>query len=99
MSRFSLALLLAAFLSFVAAWDINNEGDRNNCQSRTRNPLDGCDTTKTVFVGKSGKFQTVQSGKNARSFPRLYLLTKSQPWLRCQTILVRAKFYLELRFG
>jgi len=61
MTRFSLGLLLAAFLSFVAAWDINNEGDRNNCQSRTRNPLDGCDTSKTVFVGKSGKFKTVQS--------------------------------------
>ena len=25
--------------------------------------MDGCDSSKTVFVGKSSKFKTVQSGK------------------------------------
>jgi hypothetical protein len=62
MTRFSLVVLLAAFLSFVAAWDISNFNDRSGCQAYSRNPMDGCDSSKTVFVGKTSNFKTVQSG-------------------------------------
>jgi hypothetical protein len=47
-------------------WDISNENDRQSCQSRTRNPLDGCESGGTVFVdgvGSGTRFRTVQSGK------------------------------------
>lgn len=62
----TLVVLLTAFLSLVSAWDISNDNDRCECQAYSKNPLDGCDKTKTVYVdpvpGK-GKFTTVQSGK------------------------------------
>jgi hypothetical protein len=69
MGKFSLNYLLlfvAALLSFASAWDISNENDRHGCQSYSQNPLDGCDQSKTSFVGVSGKlkFKTVQSGMN-----------------------------------
>ena len=64
MARFSLAALLAVFLSFVAAWDISNESDRCSCQAYSKNPLEGCDSSKTIFVGTNSKFKTVQSGEN-----------------------------------
>jgi hypothetical protein len=62
MARFSLALLLGALLSFVAAWDISDEDDRCGCQAYSKRPLDGCDRSKTIFVGRNSKFKTVQSG-------------------------------------
>jgi hypothetical protein len=65
MARFSVVALLALFLSFVAAWDISNLSDRSRCQAYSRNPIEGCDSEKTVFVGKTSKFKTVQSGKNS----------------------------------
>jgi hypothetical protein len=71
MARFSpflstLVLLLAAFLSLASAWDISNENDREGCQAYSRNPLEGCDQERTVFVdvvSPQAKFKTVQSGK------------------------------------
>jgi hypothetical protein len=58
--------ILATFLSFVAGWDISNDNDRCGCQAYSKNPLQGCDKTKTVYVdpvpGKA-KFSTVQSGE------------------------------------
>jgi len=61
MARFSLVAVVALCLSFVTAWDISNENDRHGCQSYSKNPLEGCDSTKTVLVGKTSKFKTVQS--------------------------------------
>lgn len=59
-------VLLTAFFTLVSAWDIGNDNDRCGCQAYSKNPLHGCDKTKTVYVdpvpGK-GKFTTVQSGK------------------------------------
>lgn len=58
-------LLFTACISRVWAWDISNENDRQNCQSRTRNPLDGCEGSRTVFVdgwGNGTGFRSVQSG-------------------------------------
>lgn len=56
--------LLAATLSLASAWDISNANDRHACQLHSRNPLQGCDHQRTVFVdvGGNSKFQTVQSG-------------------------------------
>ena len=65
MARLPLAVLLVAFLSFVAAWDISNADDRCGCQAHSRDPLEGCDSSKTVFVGKDSRFKTVQSGNAA----------------------------------
>jgi hypothetical protein len=73
MARFSpflstLVLLLAGFLSLASAWDISNENDREGCQAYSKNPLDGCDQERTVFVdavSPQSKFKTVQSGKTS----------------------------------
>ncbi|TVY46949.1 putative pectinesterase 67 [Lachnellula cervina] len=57
-------LLFTACISRVWAWDISNENDRQNCQSRTRNPLDGCEGSRMVFVdglGNGTGFRSVQS--------------------------------------
>lgn len=62
----ALLLFLTAFLSLISAWDISNDKDRHGCQAHSKNPLQGCDLGKTVFVdfvGNSSKFKTVQSGK------------------------------------
>lgn len=59
-------LLLLAFISRVSAWDISNERDRHGCQALTRNPVEGCDEERTVFVdsvGADAEFKTVQSGE------------------------------------
>ena len=58
-------LLFTACISSIWAWDISNENDRQICQSRTRNPLDGCEGSRTVFVdglGNGTRFRSVQSG-------------------------------------
>ncbi|KAH8668089.1 carbohydrate esterase family 8 protein [Tricladium varicosporioides] len=66
-SRFplhSLICFLISYLSLVAGWDISNKNDRHLCQARSRNPLAGCDSKKTVFVdvvSSTSKFKTVQS--------------------------------------
>ncbi|KAH6680265.1 carbohydrate esterase family 8 protein [Halenospora varia] len=66
-SRFSfqsLIFLLITYVSLAAGWDISNKNDRHSCQARSRNPLDGCDSKKTVFVdvvSSTSKFKTVQS--------------------------------------
>ena len=63
----ALLLLLAALLSFVSAWDINNHNDRHGCQGYSQDPLEGCDRERTVFVdvvSPESKYKTVQSGKN-----------------------------------
>ena len=65
MAYFSLVAILSLCLSFVAAWDIGNFNDRSGCQAYSRNPLDGCDSSHTVLVGKTSKFKTVQSGKSS----------------------------------
>ncbi|TVY29419.1 putative pectinesterase A [Lachnellula hyalina] len=57
-------LLFTACISSIWAWDISNENDRQICQSRTRNPLDGCEGSRTVFVdglGNGTRFRSVQS--------------------------------------
>ena len=76
MAPFSLALLLGTLLSFVAAWDISNESDRCGCQAYSKNPLDGCDSSKTIFVGKTSKFKTVQSGTGLNYISEDFLLTE-----------------------
>ncbi len=58
-----MGFVLVAFLAFVSAWDVTDERDRWACQAHTRNPLDGCDGSKTVFVGADSRFRTVQSGE------------------------------------
>lgn len=65
----ALVLLLAALISGVLGWDIGNENDRQRCQAHSRNPLEGCDAGKTVFVdvgSSSSGFKTVQSGQFSR---------------------------------
>ncbi|CZR57172.1 related to pectinesterase [Phialocephala subalpina] len=60
----TLVLLFAVFLSLVSAWDISNDNDRHSCQAYSRDPLQGCDEQKTVFVdlvSSSSKYKTVQS--------------------------------------
>lgn len=62
----SLVCLLAVLLGLVSAWDISNENDRHACQAYSRNPLDGCDRSKTLVVDPTNNrtgFKTVQSGK------------------------------------
>jgi hypothetical protein len=62
----TLVVLLVAFLSAAAGWDIGNENDRCGCQAYSANPLDGCDQTRTIYVDKiPGKahFTTVQAGR------------------------------------
>lgn len=67
----TLVVLLATFLSVVSAWNIGNDDDRCGCQGYSRNPLEGCDKTKTVYVDPvpgRGKFTTVQSGKTSSNW-------------------------------
>jgi hypothetical protein len=62
----TLVLLISALLSLASAWDIGNENDREGCQAYSKNPLEGCDQQRTVFVdvvSPQSKFKTVQSGK------------------------------------
>ena len=62
----ALVVLFAAFISFVAGWDIGNQNDRHGCQAYSSDPLHGCDRERTVFVdvvSSQSKFKTVQSGK------------------------------------
>ncbi|TVY78440.1 putative pectinesterase, partial [Lachnellula suecica] len=57
-------LLLCLLVGFVLGWDVSNENHRHACQSRTRNPLDGCESGKTLYVNAAGNgtaFKTVQS--------------------------------------
>jgi hypothetical protein len=87
----AVALFLTAFLTFASAWDINNDNDRLNCQSRTRNPLAGCDQKKTVFVdfvSANSKFKTVQSGMSPGRLPSIQKLIGLQLWHHCQITLV-----------
>lgn len=59
-----LVLLFLSYLCFVFAWDINNNGDRRDCQDLTE-PLEGCDKERTIFVdpvNPAAQFKTVQSG-------------------------------------
>jgi hypothetical protein len=61
----ALVFFLATFLSLVSGWDIGNQNDRHGCQSYSRNPVDGCDKERTVFVdlvSSTSKYKTVQSG-------------------------------------
>ncbi|KAF4626626.1 hypothetical protein G7Y89_g11534 [Cudoniella acicularis] len=60
----SLVILFLSLLSFASGWDIGNKNDRHACQASSRNPLDGCDQQRTVFVdvvSVNSKFTTVQS--------------------------------------
>lgn len=62
----SFLVLFATFLTLVSAgWDIGSSKDRKACQAKTVNPLDGCDTRRTLYVdavSSSSKYKTVQSG-------------------------------------
>ena len=72
-------LLATVLISGVLGWDIGNENDRQSCQSRTRNPLEGCEAGKTVFVdgvGNGTRFRTVQSGGFSISGKQTRLLTR-----------------------
>jgi hypothetical protein len=63
-------VVFAALFSLVWSWDIGNENDRHGCQAYSKNPLDGCDQKKTLFVdavSNKSKFKTVQSGGNSKS--------------------------------
>lgn len=70
---------LLALVTSVLSWDINAATDRQKCQSHTANPLDGCDTKKTVFVNgasnSSSGFKTVQSGESLLHNTKLLLIT------------------------
>ena len=62
----ALVLVITALISFVAGWDIGNQNDRHGCQAYSRDPLQGCDRERTVYVdvvSSQSKFKTVQSGK------------------------------------
>ncbi|KAK0125389.1 hypothetical protein ONS96_009236 [Cadophora gregata f. sp. sojae] len=65
----SFLVLVSAFLTLVSAgWDIGSSKDRHACQAKTRNPLDGCDTRRTLYVdpvSSSSKYKTVQSAMMA----------------------------------
>jgi hypothetical protein len=68
-------LFLATALSLVSAWDISNANDRHACQLHSKNPLEGCDQGRTVFVdtvGVNSKFQTVQSGNTFQQLLKHY---------------------------
>jgi hypothetical protein len=61
----ALVLFLAIFLSLVSGWDINNQNDRHGCQAYSRDPLNGCDRERTVYVdvvSAESNYKTVQSG-------------------------------------
>ncbi len=61
-----LFLCIAVLATFVSGWDINNENDRHGCQTYSKNPLDGCDQQRTVYVdlvSSYSKFKTIQSGE------------------------------------
>jgi hypothetical protein len=63
----ALLLFIASFLSFTSAWDINDQNDRHGCQAYSRDPLEGCDRERTVYVdvvSSNSKYKTVQSGKH-----------------------------------
>jgi len=65
--QFSLCLIpaLLSLISLVLGWSIDNDHDRKMCQHHSQNPMDGCDSKKTVFVdvvGSDSKFKSVQSG-------------------------------------
>jgi hypothetical protein len=64
----TLVLFFVATFSLVSAWDIGNENDRHGCQAYSKNPLDGCDQKRTLFVdlvSSSAKYKTVQSGRSS----------------------------------
>ncbi|KAH7419264.1 carbohydrate esterase family 8 protein [Cadophora sp. MPI-SDFR-AT-0126] len=65
----SFLILISAFLTLASAgWDIGSSKDRHACQAKTRNPLDGCDTRRTLYVdavSSSSKYKTVQSAVRA----------------------------------
>lgn len=87
----TLFLFLLAALSVASAWDISNENDRHGCQAHSKNPLDGCDQQRTIFVdlvSSSSKYKTVQSGRSSWACIKLSL-TKKQLWHHYQTIQVK----------
>lgn len=62
-----LLLLFATFLSLVSGWNINSQNDRHGCQAHSRDPLEGCDRERTVFVdfvSSDSMYKTVQSGRS-----------------------------------
>lgn len=68
----SLVTLLLVAISSVTAWNINDPQDRSRCQTPSKDPLNGCDRQRTLYVSGAGNttshkgnptFQTVQSGK------------------------------------
>ena len=71
----SLVVFLTAFLTVVSGWDISDENDRHGCQTYSRNPLDGCDYHRTLFVdcvSPDSQYKTVQSGKIDQQAPENY---------------------------
>ena len=61
-----LLILITFLLPIALAWDISNENDRHGCQAPSRNPLEGCDLQRTIYVDRvsnSSRFKTVQSGR------------------------------------
>ncbi|RDW94600.1 hypothetical protein BP5796_00363 [Coleophoma crateriformis] len=65
---FFLFAILNLFICFTVAspthsspWNVENVKQRAACQAPTKNPLDGCDKSRTLFVGSGSQFGTVQS--------------------------------------
>jgi hypothetical protein len=66
----ALVLFFAVFPSLVSGWDISDQNDRHGCQAYSKDPLDGCDHERTIFVdvvGSDSKYKTVQSGMASSS--------------------------------
>jgi hypothetical protein len=62
----ALVLFFATFVSLSLGWDINSQNDRHSCQAHSRDPLEGCDRKRTVYVdvvSNNSQYKTVQSGK------------------------------------
>lgn len=60
-----LILFVAACVSCVSSWDISNVHDRHRCQAHSKDPMEGCDRERTVYVdvvSSASKYKTVQSG-------------------------------------
>ncbi len=89
----NLVVLFVVLISGVLGWDIANEKNRHSCQSRTRNPLEGCGG-KALFVDAEGNgtgtgFKTVHSGEFLLVENGSSMQTTAQLLLLCQITLVR----------
>lgn len=64
MFTFELLSCILVLASTAKGWNINTPRDRHACQALSSDPLNGCDRSRTLFVGGNGTYSYHGMDKN-----------------------------------